>query len=64
MDIQSLVVAHMSNCCLFTPLGASVENRYYGDCNRIILPRPRLRPLGLMATAAAMMLLVASFVLA
>ena len=40
MDIQSLVVAHISNRCRFTPLGASVEDRYYSDCNQITLSRP------------------------
>lgn len=61
MDLQSLVAAHMPNRGRSKQMNAAAEDRYYGD--QIILPRPRLRLLGLIGTTTGAILLLAGIAL-
>lgn len=60
MDRQTLVAAHMTNRHRPTPMGAPAEDRYYK--NQITLPHLKHRLLGLIATTASVMLLLAGVI--
>jgi hypothetical protein len=56
MDFHSLVATHVSARRHRARMDARAEDRYYRD--QAGLPRPRLRPLAPIATAAGLILLL------